>query len=38
LVKGGCELSVGFEREGERFTKVTLTGPAEFVFEGTMEI
>jgi diaminopimelate epimerase len=38
LVKGGSELSVGFEREGERFTKVTLTGPAEFVFEGTIEL
>ena len=38
LVKGGSELSVGFERDGERFTNVTLTGPAEFVFEGTMEV
>jgi diaminopimelate epimerase len=38
LVKDGSELSVGFERDGERFTKVTLTGPAEFVFDGTMEI
>jgi diaminopimelate epimerase len=38
LVKGGSELSVGFERDGERFKKVTLTGPAEFVFEGTMEV
>jgi diaminopimelate epimerase len=38
LVKGGSELRVGFEREGDGFKKVTLTGPAEFVFEGTMEI
>lgn len=38
LVKGGSELSVGFERDGDGFKKVTLTGPAEFVFEGTMEI
>jgi diaminopimelate epimerase len=38
LVKGGSELSVDFEREGEGFRDVTLTGPAEFVFEGTMEV
>ena len=38
LVRGGSELRVDFRREGERFTKVTLTGPAEFVFEGTIEI
>ena len=38
LVKGGSELSVGFEREGETFKSVTLSGPAEFVFEGTIEV
>jgi diaminopimelate epimerase len=38
LVRGGSELSVDFRREGERFVGVTLTGPAEFVFEGTIEI
>ena len=38
LVRGGSELSVGFRRDGERFSDVTLTGPAEFVFEGTIEI
>lgn len=38
LVKGGSELRVDFERDDERFTGVTLTGPAEFVFEGTMEL
>jgi len=38
LVRGGSELSVDFRRDGERFTDVTLTGPAEFVFEGTIEI
>jgi diaminopimelate epimerase len=38
LVKGGDELQVGFEREGDRFTNVTLTGPADFVFEGTVEL
>jgi diaminopimelate epimerase len=38
LVRGGNELSVDFRRDGERFANVTLTGPAEFVFEGTIEI
>jgi diaminopimelate epimerase len=38
FVKGGDELQVGFEREGERFTNVTLTGPADFLFEGSVEI
>jgi diaminopimelate epimerase len=38
LVRGGSELTVGFEKDGERFRKVTLTGPAEFVFEGTIEV
>ena len=37
LVKGGDEMQVGFERAGDRFTNVTLTGPADFVFEGTVE-
>jgi diaminopimelate epimerase len=34
LVRGGSELQVGFERKGQEFSNVTLTGPAEFVFEG----
>ncbi len=38
LVKGGDELQVGFARDGERFTDVTLAGPADFVFEGTVEL
>jgi diaminopimelate epimerase len=38
LVRGGSELTVGFKREGERFSNVTLTGPADFVFEGTIEL
>jgi diaminopimelate epimerase len=38
LVRGGSKLSVGFERDGETFRNVTLTGPAEFVFEGAIEI
>src|SRR6478735_1542555 len=38
LVRGGSELNVDFHRDGQRFTDVTLTGPAEFVFEGTIEL
>jgi diaminopimelate epimerase len=38
FVRGGNELQVGFERAGTRFKNVTLTGPAEFVFEGMIEI
>jgi diaminopimelate epimerase len=38
VVRSGSELSVDFKRSGNRFQDVTLTGPAEFVFEGTMEI
>jgi diaminopimelate epimerase len=38
LVRGGNELEVGFEKEGERFKNVTLTGPADFVFEGTIDL
>jgi diaminopimelate epimerase len=38
LARGGDELRVGFEKEGKQFRSVTLTGPAEFVFEGTIEI
>ncbi|MEP6810301.1 MAG: diaminopimelate epimerase [Chthoniobacterales bacterium] len=38
LVKGGDELAVDFQRAGERFTSVTLSGPADFVFEGDIEL
>jgi diaminopimelate epimerase len=38
LVRGGSDLSVGFRRDAERFIDVTLTGPAEFVFEGTIDL
>jgi diaminopimelate epimerase len=38
LVRGGSELTVGFKKNGEQFTNVTLTGPADFVFEGTIEL
>jgi len=38
LARGGDELQVSFEKVEESFRNVTLTGPAEFVFEGTVEI
>jgi len=38
LVRGGNELKVGFEKEGAQFKDVTLTGPADFVFDGTIEL
>jgi diaminopimelate epimerase len=37
-VRGGDTLQVDFQRAGERFSNVTLTGPADFVFDGTIEI
>jgi diaminopimelate epimerase len=38
IVRSGSELSVDFKRAGGQFRNVTLTGPAEFVFEGTIDI
>ena len=38
LTRGGDELQVGFDRVDEGFRNVTLTGPAEFVFEGTIDL
>ncbi len=38
LVRGGDTLQVDFTRSGDRFRDVTLTGPADFVFDGTIEI
>jgi len=38
MVHGGDTLRVGFEKIDKEFRNVTLTGPAEFVFEGTIEI
>ena len=38
LARGGDELQVSFEKTHHRFGNVTLTGPAEVVFEGTIEI
>ncbi|MES2995939.1 MAG: diaminopimelate epimerase [Verrucomicrobiota bacterium] len=38
-VAGGDTLEIGFEKTGDSgFTNVTLTGPADFVFEGDIEI
>ncbi len=38
LVRGGDTLQVSFSREGNAFTGVTLTGPADFVFDGTIQV
>jgi diaminopimelate epimerase len=38
LARGGDELEVGFERNHDQFHNIRLTGPAEFVFEGSIEI
>jgi diaminopimelate epimerase len=38
LVRGGNELSVSFDRAGDQFRNVTLTGPADFVFEGIIDV
>jgi len=38
IARSGSELSVDFKRAGDQFTSVSLTGPAEFAFEGTIEI
>ena len=38
VARGGDELEVGFEKVEGDFREVTLTGPAEFVFEGNIEI
>ncbi len=37
-VEGGDTLEIGFEKSGDSFKKVTLTGPADFVFEGEIDI
>jgi diaminopimelate epimerase len=38
-VAGGDTLEIGFETDGDSaFSNVTLTGPADFVFEGEIEI
>jgi diaminopimelate epimerase len=35
---GGDTLEIGFVAEGKNFSHVTLAGPADFVFEGAIEI
>jgi diaminopimelate epimerase len=37
-VAGGDTLEIGFVADGSDFTDVTLSGPADFVFEGAIEI
>ena len=37
-VRGGETMQVGFEVDGEGWKDVTLTGPADFVFDGTVEV
>jgi diaminopimelate epimerase len=37
-VRGGSDLEVGFVRSDDGFRNVTLTGPAEFVFDGEIAI
>ncbi len=37
-VQGGDELEVSFEEKDGRFSNVKLTGPADFAFEGKIEI
>jgi diaminopimelate epimerase len=37
-VQGGDQLEVGFDLKADEFENVRLTGPAEFVFDGTIEI
>src|SRR5213594_684826 len=38
IAHGGDELQVGFEKRGSQFKNVTLTGPADFVFEGRIDV
>lgn len=38
LVHSGDRLMVGFEKTGRHFGRVTLTGPADFVFDGQIEL
>lgn len=38
LVRGGDTLQIGFEKTADGYRNVTLHGPADFVFEGTVEV
>ena len=37
-VRGGDWLEVGFEKDEHGFSHVTLKGPADFAFEGELEL
>jgi diaminopimelate epimerase len=37
-VQGGKQLEVSFDKKDGQYTNVTLTGPADFVFEGKIEL
>jgi len=37
-VAGGDDLQVDFQRDGDNYSQVTLTGPADFVFDGEISI
>jgi len=37
-VQGGDQLEVGFREDHGEFAEVRLTGPAEFVFKGIIEV
>lgn len=37
-VQGGDRLMVSFDREGDQFSNVRLTGPADFAFSGQVEV
>ncbi len=38
LVRGGDRLEVNFEKSGAGYKNATLTGPADFVFDGEIEV
>ncbi|RBP44631.1 diaminopimelate epimerase [Roseimicrobium gellanilyticum] len=38
LVRGGDTLQIGFQKTADGYQNVTLHGPADFVFEGTVEV
>jgi diaminopimelate epimerase len=37
-VKGGDTLEIGFEKTADGYRNVTLTGPADIVFEGQVQL
>lgn len=38
IITPGGELKIAFEKEGDNYKNIVLTGPATFVFKGTIEI